>query len=212
MSTMDTDNVQAAYSRWAKVYDWTFGPLLSGPRRKALQMLELRNGDSVLEVGVGTGLSLPLIPAGCRMTGVDFSRPMLQKALPRLRDDGLACDAALVEADGARLPFADGTFDAAITPFVVSAAPDPVALLQDMVRVCRPGARIIVLNHFSPRNRLAAGIERSLSSITAALLGFHADFPLEPLFAEAGIEIDDVRRVTPIGSWYAVTFTRRDSQ
>lgn len=208
MSTLDTETVQAAYSRWSKVYDWTFGPLLSGARRKAVKMLELKAGDHVLEVGVGTGLSLPLIPSGCHMTGVDFSRPMLEKALPRVRDGALLCDASLVEADGARLPFADATFDAAITPFVVSAAPDPVALLQDMVRVCRPGARIIVLNHFSPRSPLLASVERGLSSVTWTLLGFHADFPLEPLFDEAGIEIDNVRRVTPVGSWYAVTFTR----
>ena len=82
-------------------------------------MLELRDGDRVLEIGVGTGLSLPLIPAGCRMTGVDFSRPMLEKALPRVRDGALACEAALVEADGTRLPFADGTFDAFIVAFKI---------------------------------------------------------------------------------------------
>jgi phosphatidylethanolamine/phosphatidyl-N-methylethanolamine N-methyltransferase len=209
MSTMDREQVQVAYSRWSKVYDWTFGPLLSGARRRAVEMLDLQAGEHVLEVGVGTGLSLFLVPPGCRMTGVDFSRDMLEKALPRLRDRRLRCEAALVEADGASLPFAEGTFDAAIAPFVVSAAPDPVALMQDMLRVCRPGARLIVLNHFSPRNRLLAGVERGLSSITASTCGFHADFPLEPLFSRAGITIDGIRRVTPIGSWYAVSFTRR---
>ncbi len=208
MSTMGTEQVQAAYSRWSKVYDWTFGPLLSGARRRAVAMLDLQPGDSVLEVGVGTGLSLFLVPEGCRFTGVDFSRAMLEKALPRLHDSRLRCEAALVEADGSRLPFADATFDAAIAPFVVSAAPHPVALLHDMSRVCRPGAKLIVLNHFSPRNPLLAAIERGLSKVTAATLGFHADFPLEPLFDRAQIRVEDVRRVTPVGSWYAVTFRR----
>lgn len=208
MGKMDTATVQAAYSRWSKVYDATFGALLSGARRRAWKLLDPQPGESVLEVGVGTGLSLPLVPEGCRFTGVDFSRPMLERAARRRRDGEHDCRAELVEADGARLPFAGGTFDAAIAPFVVSAAPHPVALIHDMARVCRPGGRMLVLNHFTPRNPLAARLERWISALTARLLGFHADFPLEPLFERAQIQIDDARRVTPLGSWYAVTFTK----
>ena len=114
---MDTASVQAAYSRWSKFYDGTFGVLMRGARRRAYAILDLQAGESALEVGVGTGLSLSLMPDGCRLTGVDFSRPMLERALPRVRHGKLRCRAALVEADGARLPFADGTFDAAIAPF-----------------------------------------------------------------------------------------------
>lgn len=211
MTTMDTASVQAAYSRWSKVYDSTFGWLLAGARRRAWTTLEAPAGSSILEVGVGTGLSLPLVPRGCRFTGIDFSRAMLQKAHRRLHDGGARYDAALVEADGARLPFPDCTFDAAIAPFVVSAAPEPVPLLHEMVRVCRPGARLVVLNHFTPPNATLARLERGLSAVTARLLGFHADFPLEPLFRRAEIDIDTMQRATPLGSWYTVTFTRRES-
>lgn len=211
MTTMDAATVQAAYSRWSKVYDATFGALLSGARRRAWKILDVPPGASVLEVGVGTGLSLPLVPPGCRFTGVDFSRPMLERAARRLTETEPDCRAALVEADGARLPFDDDIFDAAIAPFVVSAAPDPVALMHEMIRVCRPGSRMLVLNHFTPRNALAARLEHGLSALTSRLLGFHADFPLEPLFERARIDIDDVRSVTPIGSWYAVTFTKKTS-
>ncbi|MGD8331008.1 MAG: methyltransferase domain-containing protein [Acidobacteriota bacterium] len=207
---MDRAKVQRVYSRWSKVYDGTFGMLLSGARRRAWKILALEGGESALEVGVGTGLSMPLMPPQCRFTGVDFSRPMLERAHARLHDGGLHCRAALVEADGAHLPFPDRTFDAAIAPFVVSVAPRPVTLLHEMVRVSRPGARLLVLNHFTSRNPLAARLERGLSAVTTAVLGFHADFPLEPLFERAGIEIDDVQRVTTLGSWYAVTFTRRE--
>ena len=211
MSGMDIASVQAAYSRWAKVYDWTFGLLFAGARRRAIELMELEPGALAIEVGVGTGLSLPLMPAGCRLVGVDFSRPMLERALPRVRDRGAACSAALVEADGTRLPFADATFDAALAPFVVSAAPDPVALLHDMCRVCRPGGRMVVLNHFSPRNPILARLERGASALTSELLGFHADFPLEPLFKKAEIDVDQIERATTLGSWYSVTFTRRES-
>jgi phosphatidylethanolamine/phosphatidyl-N-methylethanolamine N-methyltransferase len=206
---MDAATVQAAYSRWSRFYDGTFGLLLAGARRRAFAILDLQSGESAIEVGVGTGLSLPLMPAGSRVVGVDFSRPMLEKALPRVRRGTLACRAALVEADGARLPFADGTFDAAIAPFVVSAAPNPHALLLEMVRVSRPGGRLLVLNHFTPRSKFLARVEKGLSTVTSSVLGFHADFPLEPLFERASIKIDSVQRVTSMGSWYAVTFVRR---
>lgn len=205
---MDAASVQAAYSRWSKVYDGTFGLLLSGARRRAWQILDPRPGDHALEVGVGTGLSIPLVPPGCRLTGVDFSRPMLHRALLRKQRQPEGRRAALIEADGAELPFPDAVFDAAIAPFVVSAAPRPVALLHEMVRVCRPGARLVVLNHFTPRNALLARLEHGLSALTSRVLGFHADFPLEPLFERAEIDIDKVQRVTPVGGWYAVTFRR----
>lgn len=211
MTKMDAATVQAAYSRWSKVYDATFGALLSGARRRAWETLDPQPGEHVLEVGVGTGLSIPLVPEDCRFTGVDFSRPMLDRAGRRARSAKHSCPVALVEADGAHLPFPDRTFDAAIAPFVVSAAPHPVALMHDMLRVCRPGSRLVVLNHFTPRNALAARIERGLSAVTAKLLGFHADFPLEPLFERAHVDIDDIRSVTPLGSWYAVTFTKRSA-
>ena len=206
---MDTASVQAAYSRWAKVYDWTFGLLFGGARRQAIELMDLRPGEAGIEVGVGTGLSLSLFAPQCRVVGVDFSRPMLEKAAARVRGGGLQCRASLVEGDGTRLPFADATFDAALAPFVVSAAPDPVALLRDMERVCRPGARMVVLNHFSPRSPFLVKLERGASALTSRLLGFHADFPLEPLFERAGVDIEHVERATSFGSWYIVTSTRR---
>ena len=211
MNTMDAESVQVAYSRWSKVYDGTFGLLLSGARRRAWEILDPQPGERALEVGVGTGLSIPLIPAGVRFVGVDFSRPMLSKALPRVGNGNGSCDAALVEADGAKLPFNDATFDLAIAPFVVSAAPQPIELMHDMLRVCRPGGRLLVLNHFTPRSPLMAKVEHGLSSLTSSVLGFHADFPLEPLFRRADIKIDSVKRVTPLGSWYAVTFHRGEA-
>ena len=129
---MDAASVQAVYSRWARVYDWVFGLLFGNARRLAFQRMELKRGNYAIEVGVGTGLSLASLPEGCHLVGVDFSRPMLERALMRWRADSVNRTAVLVEGDGAYLPFPDKTFDAAFAAFVVSAAPDAVALLGDM--------------------------------------------------------------------------------
>ena len=208
MKEMDTGAVQAAYSRWAASYDWTFGRWFDRARSRAIELIHLEAAARVLEVGIGTGLSLPLFPPDSHVVGVDLSRPMLQKAIHRLHNGGEQ-RAALIEGDGTQLPFADETFDGALVPFVVSAAPHPARLLHDTLRVCRPGGRVVVLNHFSPRIKLLARVEQGVSLLTSRLLGFHADFPLEPLFERAGIAIEHVERATSIGSWYIVVLTRR---
>tara|TARA_B100000959_G_scaffold287299_1_gene370912 strand:- start:2337 stop:2972 length:636 start_codon:yes stop_codon:yes gene_type:complete len=211
MSAMDAASVQKVYSRWARVYDWVFGLLFGNARRLAFQRMELKSGNYAIEVGVGTGLSLTSLPEGCHLVGVDFSRPMLERALMRWRADSVDRTAVLVEGDGACLPFPDKTFDAAFAAFVVSATPDAVALLEDMQRVCRPGARMVVVNHFSPNEPRLARLRSSFSNVTSRLLGFHAEFPLEPLFRKAGIEVDRIERATFCGGWRVVTFIRRES-
>ncbi len=208
---MDATAVQAVYSRWARVYDWVFGLLFGDARRRAFQRMELKRGNRAIEVGVGTGLSLTSLPEGCHLVGVDFSRPMLERALIRWRADSVDRTGVLVEGDGACLPFPDKTFDAALAAFVVSAAPDAVALLEDMHRVCRPGARMVVVNHFSPNKPRLARLWSSVSTVTSRLLGFHAEFQLEPLFQKAGIEIDQIERATFCGGWRVVTVIRRES-
>ena len=203
---MDATTVQEAYSRWAHVYDWIFGPAFTRARRRAIEHLQLAPGDSVIEVGVGTGLSLPLFPHGCSVVGADFSRAMLERAATRAGGGGNGL-AMLIEGDGGRLPFADDTFDAALAPYVVSAAPDPIAILHEMERVCRPGGRLVILNHFSTSRRGVAGISRALSRVTSRLLGFHAEFPLEPLFERAGLVVEHCEKVPPLRLWRIVCCT-----
>ncbi|MFQ5742345.1 MAG: class I SAM-dependent methyltransferase, partial [Acidobacteriota bacterium] len=122
MNTLDVSTVQKAYSRWAGVYDLIFGRVFNRARRRAIGLMQLGSGARVLEVGVGTGLSLSFFPESCWVAGVDLSRPMLQQAASRIGREELG-SRVLIEGDGARLPFANGVFDAALAPFVVSAAP-----------------------------------------------------------------------------------------
>lgn len=200
---LDSEQVKLAYSRWAGVYDLVFGPIFRRARRRAARILDPRPGERILEVGVGTGLSLKHLPRHCRVVGVDLSRPMLQRALARLplREGP---QVALVEADGGRLPFPDATFDGALAPYVLSAAPDPVAVLREMERTCRPGTRMVILNHFSSSRPWLAGIEGLLSPLTSRMLGFRTYFPLPPLLAAADLQVERLERVPPLRYWHVV--------
>jgi len=204
---MDLDTVRRAYSRWARVYDLAFGPGMRHARRTGISMLRLGARARVLEVGVGTGLSLPFFPSDCRVYGVDISRKMLARARARAEDPGRA----LIEGDVAHLPFPDGAFDGILAPYVVSAVPDPVAMLREIRRVGRPGARIVLLNHFASEHPFLAAVERAISPTTTKVLGFHADFDVGPLLREVGLEVSEAEKVPPFGYWRALRVERAGS-
>ena len=150
---MDLESVRRAYSRWSRVYDLAFGPGMRQARRRGISMLRLERSARVLEVGVGTGLSLPFFPPDTHVYGVDISKAMLDRARDRASDPGRA----LIEGDVAHLPFRDGSFDGVLAPYVVSAVPDPVAMLREIRRVGKPGARIVLLNHFASEHPAIGG-------------------------------------------------------
>lgn len=197
---MDLEAVQKAYSRWAKFYDLVFGPAFVSARRRAIAMLELESGQRVLEVGVGTGLSFPHFPSDVRVVGVDVSLPMLRKARPRAAESG----SWLAMGDVARLPFRDDAFDAIFAPYVVSAVPDPEAMMLEIARVGRESARVVLVNHFVSGNPVLARIERAISPTTSRIAGFHADFDLEPVLERTGFKVEAGRRVPPLRYWKAL--------
>lgn len=135
------------YGRMTPLYDAVFGALLQDGRRRAMQHLNPQAGESVLEVGVGTGADLLEYPAPCRVTAIDLSMAMLEHA--RGRVDGIATPrVAFAQMDATRLAFPDASFDAVYAPHVVNVAPEPVAIGRELARVCQPGGRVVLLNHF----------------------------------------------------------------
>jgi len=168
-------------------------------------MLQLHSAACVLEVGVGTGLSLPFFPPETRVYGVDISREMLARARARAADPGRE----LIEGDVAHLPFRDASFDGVLAPYVVSAVPDPVAMLREVRRVVKPGGRIVLLNHFASEHPIVAAVERAITPATTKVLGFHADFDVSPLLREVGLEIGESEKVPPFGYWRALRVEER---
>ena len=152
VTAVENDFVTRVYEKLASVYDFTFGPVLHPGRVDAIERMGIRPGDRVLEVGVGTGINAALYPRDCSVTGVDFSSSMLEKARERVARKGVR-NVRLLEMDAANLKFADDSFDIVYAPYVISVVPDPVAVTREMRRVCRPGGRIVILNHFRSKAR-----------------------------------------------------------
>ena len=195
--------VEGVYDKLAKVYDLTFGPTLHPGRLQAIQRMNIQPGERVLEVGVGTGINLSLYPKQCSVTGIDFSGSMLEKARERAARKGIR-NVRLLQMDAADLKFADDSFDIVYAPYLISVVPDPVKVAQEMYRVCRPGGRIIFLNHFLSPNPILSRVERAISPFTIHI-GFKADLDLPAFLAQANLQPQSIEKVNIPKIWSLVT-------
>ena len=203
VTVVETDFVERVYEKIARVYDLTFGPTLHPGRLHAIERMKIQRNDRILEVGVGTGINAALYPRDCRITGVDLSGKMLQKARERVARKGLE-NVRLLEMDATNLTFPDESFDIVYAPYVISVVADPVRVAREMHRVCRRGGKIIVLNHFQSPNRILARMERAISPLTVHI-GFKADLDLPGFIAQADLRPQSIQKVNFPRLWSMVT-------
>ena len=199
--------VERVYEKLASVYDLIFGPTLHPGRLVALEGMGIKPGDRILEVGVGTGINLSLYPNNCQITGIDLSTSMLDKAREKAAREGLR-HVRLHEMDAANLTFADDSFDIVYAPYLVSVVPDPVQVAREMKRVCRPGGKIIVLNHFRSANPILSRLERAISPFTVHI-GFKSDLDLPGFLAQAELEPVSIKKVNHPRIWSLVTCIKK---
>lgn len=197
---MELEAIKRAYRRYADGYDWFFGKVLEPGRRAVIERIRCRPGERILEVGVGTGLSLPLYPAQAQVWGIDISPEMLARARARVRRANLTQVVGLARMDGERMAFADDSFDKVVAMYVVSVVPDPVRLIDEMRRVCRPGGGIYVVNHFLSTQSLLARLERAAAPLWR-YLGFRTDLSLEDLIERTRLDVIECTRVNAFGYW-----------
>ncbi|MFZ3238481.1 MAG: class I SAM-dependent methyltransferase [Stellaceae bacterium] len=197
---MDLHDTIRTYRLFSGSYDIFFGPVFHPGRKEAVRIANDRPGQRILEVGVGTGLSLPHFRPDSRVTGIDVSAEMLEKAKRRTERMGLTHVAGLHVMDAENLDFADNSFDAVLALYVASVVPDPARFAAEMRRVCIPGGTIVVVNHFTSENAAARFMERRLAHL-ARHIGFHADFPFETFQQASRLSIREVRPSNLLGYW-----------
>jgi len=197
-TALDTASILEAYRRWAGVYDTVFGGVSSAGRRRAVATVNRLPGRDVLEVGVGTGLALPHYTQDKRITGIDLSAPMLERARERTKRDRLHHVVALHEMDAEDTGFPDQSFDIAVAMFVASVVPNPHRLLAEMRRVVRPGGNILLINHFAAEKGPRWWVERAMAPASRAL-GWHPDFAMGAIFGPEDLAKIEVQMAPPFG-------------
>lgn len=208
---MQTAGVAAAYDRWAPIYDLVFGGVFKTGRSEAIIAAE-RIGGRILEVGVGTGISLPKYRPTSRLTGIDISEKMLRKAAERARQLGLENVEQIAVMDAENLRFKDGEFDVVVAQYVVSAVPNPERALDEFARVVRPGGEIIITTREGAGAGLRGSIEKMLMPVTTRL-GFRTDFPWELYEAWAAknpqVLLVEHRPLPPLGHFSLVRYQKQ---
>jgi phosphatidylethanolamine/phosphatidyl-N-methylethanolamine N-methyltransferase len=209
---LDSDTIARAYARWAPVYDLVFGAVFERGRMAAVGAAE-RIGGRILEVGVGTGISLPDYRRSSRLVGIDLSEPMLRKAQERVAARALDNIEALAVMDAQHLGFADATFDVVVAQYVITVVPDPEATLDEFIRVVKPGGEIILVNHIGAEAGLRRAFEQWFAPM-ARRLGWRPEFSWHRLahWAErhGGVRVIERRPMPPLGQFSLIRFEKLD--
>jgi len=208
---MRTEQVATAYDRWAPTYDLVFGAVFRRGRAQAIVAAE-KVGERILEVGVGTGISLPQYRRSTRLTGIDISDAMLDKARDRVRDLGLSNVEDIRVMDAETLDFPDDSFDVVVAQYVVTAVPNPERALDEWARVVRPGGEIVIATRVGADTGMRGAIEKALMPVTSRL-GFRTEFSWSRYEAWAATRPDitliERRPLPPLGHFSLVRYGKR---
>ncbi|MEZ0265711.1 MAG: class I SAM-dependent methyltransferase [Phycisphaerae bacterium] len=199
---MQEHTTKKIYDLQSMFYDATFGRLVKKRIATAIGHMNIGPTDRVLDLGIGTGASLSFYPQHGRIVGVDLSSGMLAQCRKKIAARNMD-HAWVFQADAMKLPFGDDTFDHVFISHVISVVSDPYKLVREAQRVAKPGARIIILNHFQSTNRLVALVEKWISPVCSKL-GWRSDLALADLIKRTGVTVDYRYKLDSIDLWETV--------
>ena len=206
---MQEASTKKIYDVHSAFYDATFGRLVKRRIEIAISHMNIHETDRVLDLGIGTGVSLNFYPQYGQIIGVDLSSGMLKQCRKKIAERGLS-HATVFQADALKLPFADDSFDHVFISHVISVVSDPIQLVREAQRVAKPGSRIVLLNHFQSTNRFIALFEKWLCPLCTKL-GWRSDLALQELIRQTGLEIDYRYKLESIDLWETVVVTNNKS-
>lgn len=203
---LDEGQVRDAYRRWAPVYDYTFGAVSTAGRKHAVEIINSGSGR-VLEVGVGTGLSLPNYKKHLDIVGIDLAPEMLEKARERVKTEGLTNVSGLHEMDAGNLSFPDNSFDTTVAMYVITVVPDPRKVMLELARVTKPGGEVMLVNHFSQDEGVRGWVERQMAPF-ADLVGWHSVFDVSQVMVCPDLKLMDRKALRPWGLFTMMRFRK----
>ena len=182
------------YSDFAPLYDKVFGKIFYSRLERVIEDLEIPRGAQVLEVGAGTGTSFPAYPSHCDVTGIDLAPDMLARARRKIRENGWE-HLKVIEMNALDLEFPEDSFDYVMAFHVVTVVPDPVRMIEEAKRVCKPGGRIVIVNHFTSDFPLVGSLTRALDPVTR-WLGWRTDLKLKPFIEMTDLTVEKVYKLS----------------
>jgi phosphatidylethanolamine/phosphatidyl-N-methylethanolamine N-methyltransferase len=203
---LDEQAIRSAYRRWAPVYDHTFGRVAAEGRRHTVEIINQSEGR-VLEVGVGTGLSLPDYKRSLEIVGIDLSPEMLDKARERVAEEGLENISGLHEMDAGELRFPDNAFDTVAAMYVMTVVPEPEKVMRELARVCRPGGQVVLVNHFSTDDGVRGWVERRMAPF-GDKLGWRPVFDIDRVMVCPELMLVDKQGLRPWGIFTMMRFRK----
>lgn len=206
---MQESSTRKIYDIQSVFYDATFGRLVRRRIERAINHMNIGEQDVVLDLGIGTGASLGFYPRRGRIIGIDLSAGMLRECRKRMREAAMD-HVKVFQANALELPFADDSFDHVFISHVITVVSDPYVLIREAQRVCKPGARIVIVNHFQSTNRLVGLVEKWLCPLCTKL-GWRSDLALQDIIRRTGVEIDYRFKLESIDLWETVVITNNKS-
>lgn len=207
---IEEEVVKTAYRRWAPVYDHTFGRVSETGRKHAIDLINTSAApqNTILEVGVGTGLSLDHYRRDLSITGIDLSPEMLEKARARASQGDMPHISGLHQMDAGSLEFADDSFDIVTAMFVITVVPEPEQVMQELARVTKPGGQVLLVNHFSQEDGVRGWVERQMAPF-AEVIGWRPVFEMSRVMGTSELELIERRALKPWGIFTLMRFAKQ---